>query len=276
MAQDGHTQSGFWGFITSRAFWINLVLIGLFLLFCIGVTFIWLNRYTRHNQKLKLPDYRGELLDSAAEDASARTFRMHVLDSIYVVGKRGLEIIQQNPPPGALVKENRTIYVTITKKSVDKVSVSRLPILYGKDYGRKKRELYQSYQIESEVIGRRFDPGEPDHILEVRYNGDVISDKDGRDEDALIDVGGTLQFILSERKGGELEIPDLVCLTYAEAKFIIENSNLELGEIITAGNISSVDSAFVTGQVPDPGEGVMYMGDKIRLSLSANKPFNCN
>jgi hypothetical protein len=67
-----------------------------------------------------------------------------------------------------------------------------------------------------------------------------------------------------------------VCLTYAEAKFIIENSSLELGEIVTTGSITSVDSAYVTGQVPDPGEGVMYMGDKIRLSLSANKPFNCN
>lgn len=276
MADDGHTQKGFLRFLLSRPFWANLLLIGVFLGICFGLTFLWLNSYTRHNQKLELPDYRGTLLDSATEDAARKTFRMHVLDSIYIVGKRGHEVIQQNPPPGSLVKENRTIYVTITKKSVDNVPFSRLPVLYGKDFGRKKRELYQSYQIESEVVGRRFDPGEPDHILEVRYNGKVISDKNGRNEDVLIDVGGTLQFVLSERKGGELSIPDLVCLTYAEAKFIIENSSLELGEIVTTGSITSVDSAYVTGQVPDPGEGVMYMGDKIRLSLSANKPFNCN
>jgi beta-lactam-binding protein with PASTA domain len=168
MADGGHTHNGFLRFVLSRAFWVNLLLIAIFFGICFGLTFIWLNSYTRHNQQLELPDYRGIFLDTASSDAEARTFRMHVLDSIYVVGKRGHEIIQQNPPPGSLVKENRTIYVTITKKSVDKVPVSRLPILYGKDYGRKKRELYQSYQIESEVVGRRFDPGEPDHILEVR------------------------------------------------------------------------------------------------------------
>ena len=198
-----------------------------------------------------------------------------MLDSVHVVGKPGNQILQQNPTPGSKVKENRTIYLTVTKSNADKIPAGRLPILYGKNYERKKRELYQSFEIECKVVDRQFDPGEPGHILAVLYNGETISDRKGRKDDILIEKGTTLNFVISERQGGELEIPNLVCKTFAEAQFIIENSGLTLGEIITDGRIGIVDSAYVAGQVPDPAEGYMLMGEEIKLSLSANKPMDC-
>ena len=275
MADGGNIKDKLIGILTYNRFWINLLLIGAFFVVCVSLTFAWLNLYTRHSQAIEMPDFVGENIDTATTAAADLSFRVSITDSIYIVGKRGHVIVQQNPTPGSMVKENRTVYVTITKKSADKISFARLPILYGKDFDRKKRELFQSFQLESRVIDRRYDAGAPNHILEVRYDGKVIADEDGRKEDVQLDIGGTLEFVVSERVGGELEIPDLVCLTYAEARFIIENSKLELGEIVTTGSINNVDSAFVTGQVPDPGEGVMYMGDKIRLSLSSSKPFDC-
>jgi len=243
---------------------------------CGVVAFAWLKHYTRHDQKLELPDYTSWILNDAVLDASEQSFRISILDSVHIVGKRGNEILQQSPSPGSLVKENRMIYVTITKSNADNISVDRLPILYGKNYERKKRELYQSFEIECKIVGRKFDPGEPGHILAVIYNGETISDRQGRKGDILIEKGTTLNFIISERQGGRLEIPDLVCKTFAEAQFIIENSGLTLGEIITDGNIGIVDSAYVTGQVPDPAEGQMRMGDEIKLSLTAKKPIDCN
>ncbi len=257
-------------------FWVNLALIGVFFTICGAFTFAWLKHYTRHDQKLELPDYVGWNLNEATDNATDLSFRISTLDSLYIVGKPGNQILQQHPVPGSMVKENRTIYVTITKSNADKISVGRLPILYGKNYERKKRELYKSFEIECKIVGRRFDPGEPGHILAVIYNGETVCDRKGRKEDVLIEKGTTLSFIITERRGGELRIPDLICKTFAEAQFIIENSGLRLGEIITDGNIGIVDSAYVTGQVPDPAEGKMHMGDEIKLSLVAGKPIDCN
>ncbi len=276
MSKRADLFKSFFQLLLNPRFWLNLAFVVIFFVACGALAFAWLKNYTRHDQKLELPDYTGWNLIEAIDDATEQSFRISTLDSVHVVGKRGNEILQQNPLPGSMVKENRTIYVTITKSNADKISMGRLPILYGKNYERKKRELYQSFEIECKIVGRKFDPGEPGHILAVIYNGKTISDRKGRKDDLLIEKGTTLNFIISERKGGELEIPDLMCKTFAEARFIIENSGLSLGEILTVGNVEVADSAYVTGQVPDPAEGLMRMGEEIKLSLSAKKPIDCN
>ena len=263
-------------FIVSRNFWINLGLIAAFVLACFFVTTVWLKNYTRHDQRLELPDYLGVNYATALEDAEAKSFKLVILDSIHVVGKEGNLIIQQNPPGGSMVKEDRTIYLTTTKQSADEIPVSLLPQLYGKNYLRKKRELYQSFALQCEVVEERFDPGEPGHILAVRYKGETIISSEGRKNSNTIEKGGALQFVVSKNTGGELEIPDLMCLTYAEARFLVLTSGLKLGEIVTDGNIEVLDSAWVSGQVPDPGEGTIEMGKVVRLSLSADKPLICN
>ncbi|MDX1407293.1 MAG: PASTA domain-containing protein [Saprospiraceae bacterium] len=262
-------------FLKSRYFWTHLGLIGGFLLLCAGLTFLWLKVYTHHNQQLELPDYIGERYEDAVVDAEARSFRMTILDSIHIVGRQPHEILYQNPDPGTLIKQNRTIYVTITKETPDQIPMSRLPVMYGKSYPRKQKELEQSFEIRSRIVGKRYDPGEPDQILAVIYQGDTLIDRRGRNNDAMIEKGATLEFIVSEQKGGRLEIPDLICKTYAEARFLISSSGLVLGEVITDGLTEIVDTAWVSGQVPDPAEGTMLMGQQIRLSLSKVRPIHC-
>lgn len=276
-AQNSGTQvAHFFRFLASRTFWIHLGLILLFFALCVFLTFQWLRYYTRHNESLELPDYTGYNLEEAMEDAREKSFRMQVLDSIHIVEKPGHEILNQHPPPHTLVKENRTIYVTVNKRNPDKIAISRLPVLYGKNYHRKKKELLQGFELRSQIIGRRYDPGEPHQILAVVYQGDTIIDRRRQRDDVLLEKGSTLEFIISERSGGRLRIPDLVCRTFAEARFLINNSGLTLGEVITDGKTEVVDDAWVSGQVPDPAEGFMVMGEEIKLSLSADKPLHCD
>jgi beta-lactam-binding protein with PASTA domain len=222
-----------------------------------------------------LPDYTGQILEDVVADAKDKSFRMVVMDSVYIVGKRGHEIIRQHPLPHSQVKEKRTIYVTVTKFAADKIPLIRLPSLYGKSFERKKTELKQGFEIRAEIVGRQFDPGEPDHILAVIYEGDTIIDRRKRGGDVLIEKGSTLGFIVSQRTGGRMPIPNLICMTYAEAQFLLENSGLEISEIIQEDAIVDLNSAYVSGQVPDAEEGTIEQGSGMRISLTREKPLHC-
>jgi len=120
---------------------IHLGLIVLFLFFCVFLVGMWLKAYTNHGQSLELSNYVGQQIEDASSEARDRHFEVVVLDSVFIVGKSGGEILRQNPMAGAKVKEDRKIYVTITKTTADQIPLRRLPVLYGKDFERKRREL---------------------------------------------------------------------------------------------------------------------------------------
>lgn len=215
-------------------------------------------------------------LAEAKTEAEKETFQIIVNDSVHIIGKAGGIIIDQNPKPDAKVKENRKIYVTTTKYIADQIKVEGLPILYGRDFERKSKEL-SFMDINSIVKDYIYDPGEPDHILEVYYNGQKIISKEGREEDVKIEKGGTLEFILSKRYGGEMSIPDVECMDYESAFFLIENLKLKVGKIRSQGPITDQSAAYIVSQFPiyDP-EGLIKIGDEIELTLSQEKPANCN
>jgi beta-lactam-binding protein with PASTA domain len=157
-----------------------------------------LSIYTHHGQELELPDYTGYQYEEAVKDAKHKKFRMSIADSIHVLGKPGGIILKQNPTPHSLVKQKRMIYVTITKRSPDKILSGRLPEMYGKNYERKKRELAEHFQIQSRIKDKRYDPAEEGQILEVWYKGKTIMDSKGRNNDIVIEKGDVLDFIISD------------------------------------------------------------------------------
>ncbi len=235
----------------------------------------WLQSYTNHGQKLELPDYIGTSFTEATEDAEDKSFVLIVNDSIHVVGKPGGEILDQNPKPYSKVKENRKIYVTISKYNADVLDLNNLPALYGMDYESKKREL--SYlDIESKIKGYVYDPGEPDHILEVWYNGKRIISPSGNAKNVNIEKGGELQFVLSKREGGQTEIPDLKCKTLNIAKFILDNNKLKLGSVLEEGEITNPETAYIINQ--NPGYNInstIARGAPISVTISQEKPKYC-
>ena len=240
----------------------------------ITLTMLWLRFYTNHGQKLELPDYENTFIEEAIKDAKNKSFQIIVNDSIHIVGRAGGMIINQNPVKGSLVKENRKIYVTITKFNPDKLKLSDLPVLYGSDFEQKRKEL--SYQeINTVIDGFKYDPGEPNHILEVSYNGEVIVSRNIDRSDVEIEKGGTLHFILSEQSGGTTKIPDLRCMTVAQARFYLEGVKLKLGNI--SPTIENLDQAFIIGQEPayDP-VSINDMGSPINIVVSENIPADCN
>lgn len=255
--------------------WRNLGLVALFLIGILLTVMLFLRWYTHHGQSLVLPDYTGQNITSAIKQARKNSFELKVVDSVFLVGKEGGIIIDQNPKADSKVKQKRKIYVTITKEAADKIPLGRLPVLYGKSYDRKQKELKQGFEINTKIVGRKYDSGAPDHILEVIYNGQTVVSSDVRKDDVLVEKGGTLEMILSKESGGSLSMPDLTCKSFDEAAFLLQTLNLIIGEQVSDGSVSNVDAAYIYDQEPAP-DGRVYTGDSIKIFLTQNKPDNCD
>ncbi|HMQ06429.1 MAG TPA: PASTA domain-containing protein [Saprospiraceae bacterium] len=252
----------------------QLIFIALFIIVVISIIVLWLGYYTNHGQKLTLPEYIDMYVKDAERDAKKRSFRLVIDDSVHIVGQRGGIITAQNPKGGSLVKEKRKIYVTVTKYHPDRIRFNELPALYGSDYEQKRKEL--SYlQINSNIKGFAYDPGQPNHILEVWYEGEIIASKNIERRDVEIEKGGTLEFVLSEQSGGTTTIPDLFCMTVAEARFLLDRSKLRMGDINYAGN-GNPEYSFIVNQDPpyDP-VAIIERGSAIHVTTREEKPPTC-
>lgn len=233
----------------------------------------WLKSYTNHGQKLELPNYIGQKIAEASDDASEKTFEIVVNDSIHKVGQPGGLILNQNPKGGSIVKEDRKIYVMVTKHKADLVLSDHLTAsVYGQDFHMVKSRL-ENQEFKTEIKATKYDPGSPNHILEVWYDGKNITDKKGIE----IKKGGKLSFVLSKNNEGELDVPNLVCQTLEEATLLLDFSKLSVGSVIPIDEIADQSSAFIYKQEPSSGEGKkITMGSSIKLYLSKDKPSACN
>lgn len=233
----------------------------------------WLKSYTNHGQKLILPNYIGKSVDEAQEDSKGKTFEIIVNDSIHRVGQPGGLILNQNPKGGSIVKENRKIYVMVTKHLADIILSDHLTAnLYGQDFHMIKARL-ENQEFKTDIKSTRYDRGAPNHILEVWYNGKNITDKKG----VKIEKGNTISFVLSKNEDGQIDIPDLVCKTLEEATLLLDFSKLSVGEIIPYDEIEDQNAAYIYKQEPSSGDNRrITMGSSINLYISKDKSQACN
>jgi len=224
-------------FLTNKRFLLNVLGIIVFLALVLFAVFTWLGIYTKHGQKLELPNYVGEHVESSIEDASSRTFQIIVNDSVHIVGKEGGLIQIQNPPGGSLVKENRKIYVTITKYKADKVTLEDMRF-YGEDFDQITAQL-KTRNIYTNVKSKEFDPVNQNSVLEVWHDGQLVIDRRKGAKGLVIDKGSTLDFVISSAQGGSHEVPDLVGKTVEVADLILQRSGLKIA--IEYGNDEVLD-----------------------------------
>jgi len=260
-------------FFKSLVFWKNIAGIIVTVALFLFLTFWWMQCYTNHGESLQVHNYIGMELDDAMRKAKNKSFSIVVNDSIYVQGKAPNIVISQNPNPLSRVKEKRKIYLTVTKKHAELMT---LPDLYGgnDDYASYKRKL-RIIGISSKIAGRRFNSKlEENTILEVMYDGDTITDE--LDSKYRIPKGSLVEFIVTERGGGMVPIPDLICQKYDGARFVIGNFNLNVGSIIEDATVTNTNQAYIWKQVPRYSRGEkLRIGEQIDIYLTQQKPDNC-
>jgi len=262
--------------VTIKRFLVHIFLMVALVAIILFVVFQWLKAYTNHGQEIELPSYVGQLYTDAKEDASELSFELIVNDSLHVVGKRGGEIISQNPNYGALVKENRKIYVDITKFTADTYSLKDdIPTMYGQEYDRTAAKL-SNLQISSSIKSTKADGGEPNHILEVWYDGQLIVGQNGLKPGVKISKGAELEFVVSKSDGQDIEIPDWKCKRLSMVLTLARFNKLKVGEIETIGLVTNRDEAFVVRQFPAPDPmSTIATGQSIDLIIQQEKPADC-
>lgn len=262
--------------MTIKRFLIHILLMIALVAVILFIVFQWLKLYTNHGQEIALPSYIGQLYVDAKEDASDKSFELIVNDSLHIVGKRGGEIISQNPNQGALVKENRKIYVDVTKYSADTYSLrDDIPTMYGQEYERTKGKL-SNLQITTSIKSTKADKGEANHILEVWYEGELIDGQNGRKSGVKIRKGSQLDFVVSKSTGAELPIPEWRCERLGKVLILARFNRLKIGEIETRGLVTNRDSAYIVEQFPSPDPmSTIETGQTIDIIIQQDKPADC-
>ena len=263
-------------FLISKTFWKHIGLMAALSILLVFLVNVWLKQYTLHSQKLELPDFVEMHLAEAQRLASENKFDLIVSDSVHIVGKHGSMVLNQNPEPGFQVKEGRKIYVTVTKHNADMINLKSLPVLYGKNYKRKQKELSVGYEINSAIVGSMYDIGPEGHIMMVIFENDTIITRRKRVKNLEIPRGGSLKFIISKHSGGLVEIPDLVCQSYDAAKFLLSGYKLKTGEANADASVEDYSEAMVYKQSPAYSSGAkIAMGTKFTLYLTQETPADC-
>lgn len=238
--------------MTNKTFILNILGIAAFLAIVLFAIFTWLRIYTHHGKSITLPSYIDQSLASAQNDAQARTFDIIVNDSVHIVGKPGGVIQNQNPLGGSLVKENRKIYVTVTKFQADQVQLSDM-IFFGEDYEQISRQLIGK-SLNPVIKSYQFDALTKNSVMEVWYKGELIASRTKDPERFIVDKGETIEFVVSSEEGGVSDVPPLVGRTVEAAGFVLSGEGLLLSILYDNDlGIDDESQAIITSQDPPAG-----------------------
>jgi len=254
-------------FITGKPLWIN-ILAGIVLIFIVLFIFLLsLDFFTRHGKTLTIPVVTNISVSQAEKILKDQGFEVEIQDSVYVDTAAPLSVIRQFPEGEAVVKQNRSVYLTINRAIPPSIEMPNLEgmsfrtaIITLKQYGLKLKDT---------VFRPDF---AKNSVLEQQYNDERI--KPG----TKIAMGSSILLVLGSGLGqDQFNVPDLFSLNYAEAKTLLESIGLSAGAVVPDANVRDTLNAFVYRQSPekltyDKRVNRIRPGQTIDLWLSMEKP----
>lgn len=221
----------------------------------------YIDGYTHNGQTITVPSLKGMNMKEVEELLIDKKLKFEILDSVYVEKAEKGVVLDQSPDENDLVKENRTIYVTISKVIPPKISLpdvidmsQRLAVAKLESYGLKIGRL--DY-IPSECLNC---------VVKMSIKGKPVFPDD------LIAKGSTINLTLGSGTSNEqVLVPYLINLSREEAISTLQQSFLNIGAEIYEDCKTKVDSmsAKVYRQSPiRTSENVINMGSSVDIWLT--------
>lgn len=255
-------------FGSSKIFLKNFAgVMGMLLLFFF-ITTTWLKCYTDHGEALHMPNYVGKNLLEVKDIAKKKGFAV-VVDSTYDNGIAPLTITDQHPKPESLIKEKRTIYLTVVHKSVEMV---RLPefndeaALFIKNLKKVSVEFNRTMEMDTRVAEGT--------LLDITFKDKSILDQLKDKTMEKIPANSKLTLVISKKGYGNTKVPSLMCKTTAEAQIILHELNLN-ENIIRDATVTEKSTAYVWWQDPAAGSPIRY-GQQVKIKIMQNFPDDCD
>lgn len=245
--------------------------IGINILIILGVLFamlfiffqVYLPNYTNHGQTVTVPDLEGFHYDELERYLSERDLVLRVTpDSGFVADVKPLQVLKQNPKPGAKVKQHRKIHVTLNAANAPLVMMPNLVNAQLKN----AQEILSNFGLVRGEIVYIPDIGH-NVVLEQKYRGRDI--KEGME----IAKGSQIDLVVGDGLGNQtLSIPNLLGMDEGEAEFLVIGSGLRMGRLNYVPT-DTVPKGTIVQQLPPPGVNAKT-GEIIDLWISEMENIN--
>ncbi|HEY0262022.1 MAG TPA: PASTA domain-containing protein [Chitinophagales bacterium] len=226
----------------------------------------YLRIYTRHGEKISVPDVKGKTFEQAEDILNDANLDVRILDSGYVADVPPNSVLDQTPKPNAEVKGGRTIFLTLNSHNVPSVEV---PDLVGKSSFRSAKLQLESFGLKVNSPVYQSSPHEG-ALLDLLYNGHSISGKTKLPKGSHVTpvVGQGLSNV-------EVQVPYLIGLTYAEAVNKLREYGLSAGATVPDDDVTDTQNAIVYRQNPDFSVGkTIRGGEEIDIFIATELPSN--
>lgn len=254
-------------FLSNKPIWFHLLLaLGLvfLLLFLFIVSLNWI---TKHGESSTVPAITGKKVDDVQSILEKRGFELIVQDSVYYDSIPPGMVLRQVPDADEVVKVNRTVYVTINRFIPPDVEV---PKLNGLSY-RNAEMIMKNLGLRIGDTTYKTDFAK-NTVLEVLLQGRTVA------PGTKVKMGTVLDLVIGSGIGDEaILVPQLLGLTYEEARALLDAQGIILGAPVFNADVRDSATAFVYKQRPAPqtedGKRLsMRAGQMIDIWLQIEKP----
>lgn len=254
-------------YLTTRPLWVNVVVAIVAVLVILLIFMMSLNWITLHGVSRTVPLVKGKTLDQVTALLEKDDFEVVVQDSVYYDSLPPLMVIRQIPEAGAVVKVNRTIYVTVNRAVAPDID---MPSLVGFSFRNAEMVLKNVGLVLGDTT---FRPDFAKHsVLDQLYNGQKIP------AGTKVKIGSRIDLVLGTGIGTEdMAVPQLIGMTFAEAKLTLETSGLIMGASPADPDVTDKENGYVYSQTPPAtnDEGRQYRirpGQMIDVRIGTQRP----
>jgi len=245
-----------------KSFWFNLAIILLLCTIVYTSFFATLSWVTRHGEEVKIPNIRGKDMNTAIAQLKQMHFEVYI-DSTYEPSMKPLAVLKQVPDTGSIVKEGRTVFITVNMLTPPHIP---MPNLVNLSY-RSAEMLLRNNKL---MVGDT--SYKPDiasgAILSQSFKGAPIRPGE------MISQGSKISLVIGNGLGNtEWNVPEVTGMTVDEAITYLNQFNLQPSFVAAnqMEEITDTSTAFVTDQAPTPGNHTkIKMGDYIYLTIMQN------